>query len=189
MCSELLFAMPTDESSRAPTRPPKVSFASRKTILGSSDLPPLAVSSFQGRKRRSNRLDSLDDGNSRPRKLFSEDSARNGDMVARLPVSISPSSGAMADAILHNRISIRRLSSALLNSPRDFDSGPAAAPDVPRFPAFPPSVPERSDRSLPPVSSAPVVSSRFLTARPSGSCCLGGLRGSSPSPNSPFSPI
>lgn len=164
LCPDLLFVMPTDKSARAPTCPSDLASASEVIVLGSSDTSPLTALSSQGVERRRYWFNTLGGDNPRPRKLFSENNARNVDAVADLLVAIIPFSSAIANAVLHDRITSRRSSPARWNSSQDFDGAVAAAPRVPSLPVVSTSILGRSDRRPPPVSSALVTSSRQLIA-------------------------
>lgn len=157
--SELVFVMPTDESARAPTRFFDLASASGVNVLGSFYPPPLTTSSSKSGNRGRHWLNILNDDNPQPRKRFSEDSARKFDVVVDLLVASGPSSVAIADAILRDCISPRRPSPARLVYFRDFDRAGAAASRVPGLNAVSASVPERSDRRLPPVANALSASS------------------------------
>lgn len=133
------FVMLIDKSTRVPARPLDLASTSGANVLYSADPQPLAASSSQSGKLRRHRLDLLEDYNPRPRKIFSEDSARIPKVVADLPVAMGSSSGAFADAILHDRIFLRRPSPARVGSARDANSSPAAAFRVPRLTTAPSS--------------------------------------------------
>lgn len=162
---------------RGPARSPDLAPASGANALGSADPPPLTTSSSQSENRRHLWLDALEDDNPRLRKLFSEDSAGNVDVDADLPVAIGPSSGAIADAILHDPIFHRRPSPARLDFSSDFHSALPDAARVPRLTAVSSSVLKRSASGLPLMPSVFVASSRPSTARPGCSHRLRGVCG------------
>lgn len=177
--------MRTDESTRAPTSPLDLASAFGANASSLDDTPPLAASSSQSDKRRRRWLDTLGDVNLCPRKLFSEDSARNADLLAHLPVDFELSSSAIANAIQHDRIYPQRPSPARLESSRHLDCVTVAAARLTAVPSF---ASDHSVGGLLSVSCSPAASSRLFIARFGGSRRLSRLRGSGPSPNSPFSP-
>lgn len=87
-------------------------------------------------------------------------------MVANLLVTIGPSSGAIADAILHDGISPRLGSSARLEARRDVSIALAVPARVSELSAPSFSAPDRSARMLSPVSDVPAVPPRPLVTLP-----------------------
>lgn len=174
--------MLTDENNRAPARLLDFASASGGNVLNLADPQPLAALAFQSGKRLCRLLDLPEDDNPRPKKLFPEISARHPEVVADLPVPMAPSSGVVADAILHDRIFQRRPSPASAYFPRDANSVLNAAARVLRLTAALFLAPERLEHSLPPVSSVLAVLAHPLVARTGGYCCSGRLRGSGLSP-------
>lgn len=157
--------MPTDVKNRAQARCFDLTSASAANVLHTAGPQPLAAWSSQSGNCRRHWLDIPEDDNPRPRKLFSRGSARHVKVVSDLQVAMCPSSGAIADAILHEHISPRRPSPTGLDNPRVANSAVAAAARVPRFTAAPSLAPERWTHRLPPLSSVPAVSSHLLLAR------------------------
>lgn len=151
------FVIPTDESDPVPARPSDHVSASGANIRSSADVQPLATNSSQSGKRRRHWLDLPEDDNSRRRKLFSEDSALRSEVGADLLVALSMFSGAIADAISHERSSLRRSSPACEDKSHDAGMPSVVSSRVPRLtvPLF--SAPERSARMLPPVTGGLVV--------------------------------
>lgn len=99
-------------------------------------------------------------------------------MVADLPAVMSSSSVVIADAILHDRNSLQRGSSARVVVCRKVGIAPDFSVHVPSLTALPSSAFERSARMLLPVPGVPAAPSRPLAARSGGSRCSDGLRGS-----------
>lgn len=160
--------MSTNESTRAPVYPLDFASAFVANVLDSANPQPFTPSSSKSGKRWLHWFQPPEDDNPRPRKLFFEDSARRPEVVANLLVAAGQNSGAIADTILHDRISPRRLPPARVGSPRDFTSAPAAAPRVPGLTVAPCSDPELSARRLPPVLNLPAASCRPSIAPPGG---------------------
>lgn len=107
-------------------------------------------------------------------------------MVAHLPVATSPSFGAIADAILHDRISPQWLSLSGMGASHDVNSASVFAARVPGLSASLSSNPERSAYRLLPVSNVSPVLSRSLVSQAVCSRRPGGVRGSGLSPSLPF---
>lgn len=138
------FVRPTNESTHAPVRILDLAFAPVANVLESVDPQTLAAFFSQSCKTWHHWIDLSKENNPRPRKLFTENSACNPDVVVDLPIAMGPSSSAITDAIIHELVSPRLPSPAHVASPRDFNSAPAAAHRVPTLTAAPSSVPERS---------------------------------------------
>lgn len=99
------------------------------------------------------------------------------------------SSGAIFDAILHDRISPRRLSPVPVDASRDISRALAVPARMPRPTALLSLALDRLARVLPPVSGIPAVESRPLLAHLGGSRRSSGVRGSRLSPSSPVPSI
>lgn len=80
------------------------------------DVRSLAAIPHQKAKRCRHSLDFPEHYNLRQRLLFSEDSAPHPKVIADLPVVMGPFSGAITNAILHDRISSRRRSAACVEA-------------------------------------------------------------------------
>lgn len=146
----------------------------------------LPANSSNSSKCRSHWFNLRKGDNQSQHKQFSEDSARPPEVAVYMQVVMSPYSGAIPDAILHECISPRHGSHAHMDSLCGFDSASIASSRAPRLTNQPSSVSKGSARIPPPAAAALVVPTRPLLARPGESLRSGGLSDFWPSPNSNF---
>lgn len=135
--------MLTDESNATPAHSLDLASASGVIVRSFTDEQPLAANSSWRVKRRRHCLFPLEEEELRPRKFFRgrHSSSRIGH---RHVIALNPSSNAIADAILHDQISLRLPSPACMDVSRDVRSAPVVHSCGPRLTALPFSAPECS---------------------------------------------
>lgn len=127
--------MPTDESKPTPVTLLDLAYTSRTNVLLPSNLHPPAANSLRCGKRRRHWSELPEDENPRPHMQFSEDSVRHLEVFAEMSLGVDQYSGTIADAILQDRVSLRRFSPAPADFSRDVGSALVAFSRVPMLAA------------------------------------------------------
>lgn len=115
---------------------------------------------------------------------FTDESAHRPKVVAHLPVAMSPSYSAIADAIFYDPVPQRCSFPFRMDHSRGSDSAPFLYSWIPWLTTLLSTVLEPSTGIISPVRGTSVVSPGLLVARSSGLPRSGGQRGTSPSPDS-----